>query len=264
MEHANQDTTAAAQVVVFDFDGTVIAGQSGFLFAAYLYRQHISSLMRTIRLAWWGIRYKFHLPQRQEEARELVMGALTEMDVAQANQVMQAFYQDVIASRFRPEALLAAEQHHDMGRVVLLVSATFVPIAERAAEYLGADDFMATQMQVADGHYTTRVLGSVVEGVEKPRAVENWCNEHLGTGAWEIVDAYGDHYSDVPLLGMAQNAHAVCPGPTLVKIARQRGWEILNWSSAEAPKQSSVDSVPQHPMDSPVDESFELPKKCNQ
>ena len=64
------------------------------------------------------------------------MGALTEMDVAQANQVMQAFYQDVIASRFRPEALLAAKQHHDMGRVVLLVSATFVPM-ERAAEYSG-------------------------------------------------------------------------------------------------------------------------------
>ena len=100
MEYANQDTTTAAQVVVFDFDGTVIAGQSGFLFAAYLYRQHISSLMRTIRLAWWGIRYKFHLPQRQEEARELVMGALTEMDVAQANQVM---HRGFVLRHFSPQ-----------------------------------------------------------------------------------------------------------------------------------------------------------------
>ena len=95
MEHTRK-------VAVFDFDGTVISGQSGFLFAAYLYRQHISSLARTLRLAWWGIRYKFHLPQRQEEARELVVGALTEMSAAQADEVMCSFYQDVIAPRFRP------------------------------------------------------------------------------------------------------------------------------------------------------------------
>ena len=62
MEYANQDTNDRCASGCFDFDGTVIAGQSGFLFAAYLYRQHISSLMRTIRLAWWGIRYSsiFH------------------------------------------------------------------------------------------------------------------------------------------------------------------------------------------------------------
>lgn len=203
-----------------------------FLFAAYLYRQHISSLARTLRLAWWGIRYKFHLPQRQEEARELVVGALTEMSAAQADEVMCSFYQDVIAPRFRPEALAAAERYRSEGYVVLLVSATFVPIAELAAAHLGADGFMATRMQIANGHYTSHVLGSVIEGAEKPRAVERWCDEHLGAGAWKIVVAYGDHYSDVPLLEQAQAAHAVCPGPTLAKIARQRGWEVLNWSSA--------------------------------
>ncbi|EPD78619.1 HAD hydrolase, family IB [Atopobium sp. oral taxon 199 str. F0494] len=225
MEHTRK-------VAVFDFDGTVISGQSGFLFAAYLYRQHISSLARTLRLAWWGIRYKFHLPQRQEEARELVVGALTEMSAAQADEVMCSFYQDVIAPRFRPEALAAAKRYRSEGYVVLLVSATFVPIAELAAAHLGADGFMATRMQIANGHYTSHVLGSVIEGAEKPRAVERWCDEHLGAGAWKIVVAYGDHYSDVPLLEQAQAAHAVCPGPTLAKIARQRGWEVLNWSSA--------------------------------
>ncbi len=38
-----------------------------------------------------GARYKLHLPQRQEEARGLVVGALTQYSVEFANAVMHDF-----------------------------------------------------------------------------------------------------------------------------------------------------------------------------
>ena len=220
------------KIAVFDFDGTVISGQSGFLFSAYLLRRHLSSVSRTLKLMWWGARYKLHLPQRQEEARELVVGALTQYSIEFANAVMHDFHREVIEGMYRPQALEEVRRRQAEGCCVLLVSATFEPIAELAAKKLGVDAFLATKMQVgADGHYTSKVDGPVIEGAQKLVSATEWCNQHYGKGNWELAYAYGDHYSDATLLSAAQTPCAVCPGPTLTRLASKRGWTILNWEN---------------------------------
>lgn len=220
------------KIAVFDFDGTVISGQSGLLFSAYLLRRHLSSVSRTLKLMWWGVRYKLHLPQRQEEARELVVGALTQYSIEFANAVMHDFHREVIEGMYRPQALEEVRRRQEEGCCVLLVSATFEPIAELAAKKLGVDAFLATKMQVgADGHYTSKVDGPVIEGAQKLVSATEWCNQHYGKGNWELAYAYGDHYSDATLLSAAQTPCAVCPGPTLTRLASKRGWTILNWEN---------------------------------
>lgn len=220
------------KIAVFDFDGTVISGQSGLLFSAYLLRRHLSSVSRTLKLMWWGVRYKLHLPQRQEEARELVVGALTQYSIEFANAVMHDFHREVVEGMYRPQALEEVRRRQAEGCCVLLVSATFEPIAELAAKKLGVDAFLATKMQVgADGHYTSKVDGPVIEGAQKLVSATEWCNQHYGKGNWELAYAYGDHYSDATLLSAAQIPCAVCPGPTLTRLASKRGWTILNWEN---------------------------------
>ena len=66
-------------VAVFDFDGTLINGQSGTLFTRYLRSNGMMSPGSLARLAWWGIRYKLHAPFKQEEARELVLSHVSLM-----------------------------------------------------------------------------------------------------------------------------------------------------------------------------------------
>ena len=220
------------KIAVFDFDGTVISGQSGLLFSAYLLRRHLSSVSRTLKLMWWGVRYKLHLPQRQEEARELVVGALTQYSIEFANAVMHDFHREVVEGMYCPQALEEVRRRQAEGCCVLLVSATFEPIAELAAKKLGVDAFLATKMQVgADGHYTSKVDGPVIEGAQKLVSATEWCNQHYGKGNWELAYAYGDHYSDATLLSAAQIPCAVCPGPTLTRLASKRGWTILNWEN---------------------------------
>lgn len=220
------------KIAVFDFDGTVISGQSGLLFSAYLLRRHLSSVSRTLKLMWWGVRYKLHLPQRQEEARELVVGALTQYSIEFANAVMHDFHREVVEGMYRPQALEEVRRRQAEGCCVLLVSATFEPIAELAAKKLGVDAFLATKMQVGtDGHYTSKVDGPVIEGAQKLVSATEWCNQHYGKGNWELAYAYGDHYSDATLLSAAQIPCAVCPGPTLTRLASKRGWTILNWEN---------------------------------
>lgn len=217
-------------VAVFDFDGTSIDGQSGALFTRYLFRNGFMSPARLIRLIWWGIRYKTHLPYRQDEARELVFGALGGRSAAEVDAIMERFHNEKLAPLYRPEALEEVERCHRDGLVVLLVSATFEPIAKLGARTMGADGFAATRMaRGKDGLYTGEVDGPVVAGAEKYRAVERWCNARFGVGGWRLERAYADHHTDADLLARAQHAYAVCPGKTFIVTAKRAGWPILDW-----------------------------------
>ena len=220
------------RVAVFDFDGTSIRGQSGSLFTEYLLMSGVMSLPRALRLGWWGIRYKLHLPYRQDEARELVLGSLKGRSANEVDALMVRFHDKVLVPRYRERALEEVRRCHDEGMVTLLVSATFDAIAAAAARRMGFDGYAATRM-VRDGrgNYTGEVDGPVVAGAEKYRAAAAWCDAHLGTGRWELARAYGDHHSDQDLLARAETAVAVCPGKTLKMLARRRGWQVLDWNA---------------------------------
>lgn len=225
-----ESSPTTARIAVFDYDGTSMDGQSGSLFTTYLLRNGIMSLPRALRLGWWGARYKLHLPYRQDEARELVFGALGEMDAAAISRVMNAFHDEVLGPRYRKKAVEEVARRREEGCVTLLVSATFDIIANAAAEVLGVDGVIATQMERdAAGRYTGRVDGEVVAGKNKYRSVVRWCDEHIGPGKWRLSYAYGDHHSDEDLLARADEAFAVCPGQTLKSAAKKNGWAILDW-----------------------------------
>ena len=220
------------KIAVFDLDGTSVDGQSGSLFTRYLVFNGHMSLARALRLGWWGIRYKTHLPYRQAEARELVFGALAGRTADEVDRLMLRFHDEVLAPRYRPMALEEVRRCHEEGLVVLLVSATFEPIARAAAQAMGADGFAATKMLRDDsGNYTGEVDGPVVAGVEKYNAVVKWCDERFGPGGWVLERAYGDHHSDAALLSEARHACAVCPGKTLASAAKRNGWPILDWDA---------------------------------
>ena len=220
-----------AELAVFDFDGTCIDGQSGTLISTYLLKRGIVSLADAARLAWWGVRYKLHLPHRQQEPREIILGALNRHHVSDIAPVMAEIHDAVLVGRYRSAAVEEVRRRREEGMVTLIASATFAEVADRAAAYLGTDGYIATEMQRdATGAYTDQVKGDVIEGKAKLEAVMRWADEHIGRGRWRIACAYGDHHSDADLLAAARQPFAVCPGKTLKSLAHRRGWTILDWS----------------------------------
>ena len=68
MEDGTQELTRLA---IFDYDGTIVSGQSGLLISRYMFSLKLMKKRHVSCLIWWGIRYLLHLPHREGEAREL-------------------------------------------------------------------------------------------------------------------------------------------------------------------------------------------------
>lgn len=218
------------EIAVFDFDGTCISGNSPVLLVKYLLRKGKVRPSVLLRILLWGAAYKMHLPQNEAWVRSLVFSSFEGMKKAEADQEMYQFYDEWIVSRIRPKALEAMLAHVEAGRDIWIVSATFDPIIVEARKDIPYDHHVATQMKVdAKGCYTREVEGRPVEGAEKLRQVEAHANEVYGQGNWCLAYAYGDHYSDSPLLAAADHQFAVTPGPTLQRYAEKEGWEVLDW-----------------------------------
>ena len=219
------------QVAVFDFDGTSIEGSSPSWLVNRLIFEHKISPITSLKIGFWGIAYKWHLPQNESWVRGQVFKAFEGMPKADVDYYLTGFYDKWISKRFRPKADEAMRERAEEGCEVIVVSASFEPIVLRAMESHPFQHQISTRMKVAeDGTYTREVDGKPIEGDEKMVALRHWCDGRFGEGNWEIAYAYADHHSDKPLLAAAKHPFAVTPNTGMTKIANQMGWPILDWA----------------------------------
>ena len=223
--------TGKTQVAAFDFDGTSIEGSSPSWLVNRLMFEHKLSLATSLKIGFWGIAYKWHLPQNESWVRGQVFKAFAGQPKAEVDRYLARFYDEWIARRFRPKADLAMCERVEEGCQVVVVSATFEPIVLRAMESHPFHHQISTRMKVAeDGTYTREVEGQCIEGEAKLVALKHWCDGRFGEGNWELAYAYGDHHSDEPMLAAAKRPFAVSPNTGMARIAKKRNWPILDWS----------------------------------
>lgn len=225
--------TEKHKIAAFDFDGTSIQGNSPVLLVRHLEAHNMIRYPIILRILLWGAAYKLKLPQNEGWARSLVFTAFAGKPKENVDRYLEHFYDTAIEQkhRFRPQADAAMRRLHEQGVEVLVVSATFGPIVRQAQKYHPFDGCLCTEMKVdGAGNYTTQVDGECIEGVEKVRAITAYADAKYGPGEWELVEAYGDHHSDIPLLDAATIAHAVTPDHPLERLARRNGWDVVDWT----------------------------------
>jgi HAD superfamily hydrolase (TIGR01490 family) len=194
------------------------------------------SPLTSMKIGCWGVAYKWHLPQSESWVRGQVFRAFEGKPKEQVDAYLVSFYDNYIAKRFRPKADEAMKACADKGCQVVVVSASFEPIVQRAMETHPFEHQISTRMKVdSTGAYTRKVDGRPIEGEEKLVALKHFCDGRFGEGNWVLDYAFGDHHSDAPLLSGAKHPFAVTPNTGLSRIAKKRGWPVLDWT-IEVPK----------------------------
>jgi phosphatidylglycerophosphatase C len=189
-------------VALFDFDGTLVPGDSlhPFLTLVLGRARLVSALVRSAPAMGLG----FRAGGRDQAKAALLLRALRGVDATKIHELGQQFGQLLVA-RVRPDLEARLLWHRRQGHRAILVSASLTSYLEPFGAAMGFDDIIATRLEVgADGTLTGRLSGPNVRGPEKAIRLRALLGEQSGE-----IWAYGDSAGDREMLAMADH-------PTLV------------------------------------------------
>jgi HAD superfamily hydrolase (TIGR01490 family) len=224
-EHGERGGQVAA--AFFDLDKTLIPGSSLFLLARGLYARDLFRVRDLLGFGWAQARYRMF--GERPEGVDLSRNATLQFVRGRSRDELSEWGREIAEERILPrvysDAVALIDGHRSHGHRTYLVTAAPIELAEMVAQALGMTGAVATVSELDDeGRYTGRLLGPVVHGEDKAKAVAEIA-ERDGIDL-HVSAAYSDSVNDLPLLEMVGFPQAVNPEPELRRLARSRGWPI--------------------------------------
>jgi HAD superfamily hydrolase (TIGR01490 family) len=218
----------ALELVLFDLDNTLLAGDSDFEWAQFLIEQ--------------GVLERASYEQRNQDffdqykAGTLDIYAFLDFQLAPLAQYpraqLDAWHAQFMTSKILPIITGAARrlvaQSLQDGRLCAIVTATNSFVTAPIAREFGVSHLVATEPEESGGRFTGKVCGTPCFREGKITRVEQWLAAQ--GKCWNDFSAsrfYSDSHNDLPLLERVTHPIAVRPDPTLKQTALARGWDVL-------------------------------------
>jgi HAD superfamily hydrolase (TIGR01490 family) len=218
----------------FDLDRTLLRRSSVLALAGSFRERGVISRRQLAKSAFWQLLFVLRGASAEtvRSAAEDGMMLLRGFTVAEMRELVGGAMETVLRPLVYSEPLELLRQHRERGEPVYVVSATLQEIVEHIAEDLGFDGAIGSTCEVVDGVYTGRSLRAV-HGEGKAAAVRE-------LAAVDDIDltastAYSDSHTDLPFLEAVGEPVAVNPDRALRRIARERGWRVLEFSGRHVP-----------------------------
>lgn len=182
----------------FDFDGTLVAGDSLGPFLARLCGR--SAFAQILARSGPAMLAAYRVSGRDGAKAALLRRTLSGVPLELARSQGEA-HGAALASRLRPAMAARLDWHRGRGHRLVLVSASLALYLEPLGRMLGFDQVIATRLEVGeDGCLSGRLLGPNVRGEEKAVRLRSF----LGDAPVELW-AYGDSDGDRHMLAMADH-----------------------------------------------------------
>lgn len=201
---------------IFDVDQTLVQGHTERLFFWYLVRHGRLSLPQA--LGFLG-RLASH-PQERFQDKTYLEGLAVKDIIGLAEQC----YQEAIAPRVSPAALVCVGQHRQQGHEIILLTGSLSFLLLPLQKELGAHWLIATELARDDGRFTGQITGLHPRGENKLRLLLE-LSRAQGLDLSQSY-AYGDHIQDLYLFRHIGHPVAVNPSWRLKRLARRHHWPI--------------------------------------
>ncbi|MBI3768632.1 MAG: HAD family hydrolase [Deltaproteobacteria bacterium] len=213
-----------AVAAFFDVDGTLIAKNSGPLYMKFLRRRGEIRRRDVVRTFYFYLRYRLNLLDidRALERSSVWIRGRAEADIASH---CRLWYRDMVRQYLQPEMVRRVHAHRERGDLVALLSSTTNYLAEPLAEELGIEHLLVSRLVVRDGRFTGEAVRPICYGDGKLHWARRFAAEHDVDLAASFF--YTDSVTDVPMLEIVGHPQVVNPDPLLRRIARQRGWQVM-------------------------------------
>jgi HAD superfamily hydrolase (TIGR01490 family) len=218
-----QKTNKLKGVAVFDLDGTIINGQSQFLFLNFLVKNKKVSIFSITPLLIWFLLYKFNLVSSPNKAFGYALKIFQKLTYEELSKLAIDFTNDeYFNSKKNKKILELIEKHKKEGNLIILLSTAIDIITKKISEQLKIDYCISS---VVEQEKNKIINIKVVNGLSKLDELKSFFKKNnLET---ENTYAYGDDISDLPVLMFAKHRVAVNPSRKLKKYAKNNNWIII-------------------------------------
>ena len=217
------------ELVLFDLDNTLLAGDSDFEWAQFLISKGV--LDKEV--------YEARNQQFYDQYKAGTLDIFEFLDfqlkplARHSRAQLDAWHREFLDTRIRPmmtdKARALVRTHLDSGAVVAVVTATNSFVTGPIAREFGIPHLIATIAAQRDGVFTGQPRGTPAFKAGKIERVEAWL-ESLGL-CWESFaksSFYSDSHNDLPLMGKVTHPVAVDPDDTLRAHAQAQGWPVIS------------------------------------
>ncbi|WP_439537016.1 HAD family hydrolase [Methyloversatilis sp.] len=223
------------ELVLFDLDNTLLAGDSDFEWAQFLIsRGVLDRELYEARNATFFEQYK----AGTLDIHEFLNFQLAPL-ARHRREALDAWHAEFMVQQIRPRLTDGARGlvngHLETGALCAIVTATNSFITGPIARELDIPHLIATVPAQVNGEFTGQPRGTPAFREGKVERVERWLEElGLYMGSFRRTSFYSDSLNDLPLLSRVNHPVAVDPDPTLEAHARAKGWQIMNLHTAGA------------------------------
>lgn len=221
-----EDTGLAA---IFDLEGTVLASNviEGYLWARLIDMPRAGWASELAALAASVPKYLRAEHRDRGEFLRTFMRRYAGASEAKLRQLIRERVGDALLRRSLPEAIRRIRAHRAAGHRTILITGT----ADVLIEPLGPlfDEVVASRLHARDGVLTGFLDAPPLVGEARAAWVRRYA-EHSGVDLSRSY-AYGDSYSDRPLLEAVGHPVAVNPDAKLYRHAKRRRWGIEEWGT---------------------------------
>lgn len=219
------------KVAIFDFDGTLYAKETFQLLMDHLKQHPTHSLkykafFRKILPLYIGYKMKI-VPEAKmkERSMQIYANALHTLSKTEFEHYFDEM-KEVMRQAFNKEVVAKVQQHQNEGMRVMLVSGAYTPLLHAVTAGIEFDTIIGTDIPfTADGGFDHQTEIYHIQGKRKTKMIMKAFEGQQVD--WEHSFAYGDSYSDLPVLELVGNPVAVRPEDRLRRIAEERNWTVM-------------------------------------
>lgn len=210
----------------FDMDRTLVAANTGRVYAEHLHRTGRLSVGQVARVAMLLAGYRLSLIDLTQVMERLIGTMRGTLEATLVEDCAELFGSAVQPTIYQG-ALERIAAHRESGEPIVIISASTPYLVRPLAEHLAMDGWLCTRPMADDGVFTGDYERPLCYGSGKVEWARRWCDERGLTLAASTF--YTDSYSDLPLLAAVGHPYVVNPDLRLWAAAVRRRWPVVRF-----------------------------------
>ena len=219
----------ATGYALFDFDGTIISGDTLFYFCRYAHKNKLCTTKQLMNGLRAGIRFLMGRIT-DKESKEIALSFLIGKSEKEITEYAEQFCEEVLLKKQFSSIDAILKKHRDEGRKIILISASPQILLNPVLKRLGLNAIIATDIALDENGCYLGKMGDNCKGIQKPLRLAAYLSSVGDTMEYSDSYAYGDSESDFPMMKLCKYRIMVNPQKKLLKEQHNgEDAQVVHW-----------------------------------